>query len=82
MVAYVMIRSKVDPTMIVPPKEDVGENTSKVIHTPLSDVPYCRTYGCVNCGDIFTLYSGLATATESAAIGAVLAGVIVLLNVE
>ena len=77
MVAYVMIRSKVDPTMIVPPKEDVGENTSKVIHTPLSDVLTVGPMVVLIAVIFFTLYSGLATATESAAIGAVLAGVIV-----
>jgi C4-dicarboxylate transporter DctM subunit len=80
MIAYVMIRSKVDPKMIVPPMETEEEKAFEKNQSWLVDITTVGPMVLLIAIIFFTLYSGVATATESAAIGAVLAGVIVILQ--
>ncbi|NLY72044.1 MAG: TRAP transporter large permease, partial [Clostridiales bacterium] len=80
MIAYVMIRSKVDPTMIVPPKEEVNGVGPQEGPSRLGDLLTVGPMLLLIIIIFVSLYTGLATATESAAIGAVLAAVIVVLQ--
>ena len=79
MIAYVMIRSKVDPKMIIPPKELV-EETPVQKYSIFKDITTVGPMILLIAIIFITLYSGIATATETAAIGAVLAGIIVILQ--
>jgi tripartite ATP-independent transporter DctM subunit len=78
-ILYILIRNKVDPTMIIPPKEAVEDSTGaniSLIRDLMTGVPIVALVVI-----IFTLlYTGVATATESAAIGAFSSGIIVLLQ--
>jgi tripartite ATP-independent transporter DctM subunit len=80
MVAYALIHNKVDPKLIVPPPEDRhpvaagGERKISLFSDIATVVPVVVLIILI----FAILYSGIATATESAAIGAVGALVIVL----
>lgn len=81
MILYILIRSKVDPKMIVPPPETPesrAEENKKVSigFDILTVLPIVILIFVI----FFILYSGVATATESAAIGAIGALVIVLIQ--
>jgi len=77
MIAYIIIRYKLDPKMITPPPVTATgpQETEKIsLGRDLLTVVPIVTLVVV----IFTvLYTGIATATESAAIGAIGAGIIV-----
>jgi len=78
MIAYLIIRSKFDKTMIVPPK-DLIEREAKIQRSVGRDiatvVPMVALIGVV----FIIMYTGIATATECAAIGVVGAVIIVLM---
>lgn len=81
MVAYILIRNKLDPKMIVPPPETAesrAEDNKKVSwgFDIVTVLPLVILIAVI----FFILYSGVATATESAAIGAIGAMVIVLIQ--
>lgn len=81
MIAYILIRNKLDPKMIVAPagsKEHPAEEEPKVsLRADLITVIPIVALIVVIFG---ILYTGVATATESAAIGAIGAGIIVLIQ--
>jgi len=71
MIVYILIRTKLDPSMIVPPPDAAGKDSPVAGYSLSRDlvtvVPMVALIGI-----IFTvLYSGVATATESAAIGVI-----------
>lgn len=81
MIAYILIRNKLDPKMIVPPKEteaEIAEANKR--HTVKFDIVTVLPIVILILVIFGTLYSGICTATESAAIGAIGAGVIVLIQ--
>jgi C4-dicarboxylate transporter DctM subunit len=70
MIAYVLVRSRLDPGMIVPPKDDAGAEREKSISLGfdvITVVPMLALIALI----FVVLYSGVATATESAAIGVI-----------
>jgi C4-dicarboxylate transporter DctM subunit len=80
MIAYILLRYKLDPKMIAP----VLENAESV--QKMENISWKRDFVTVVplvalVVVVFTmLYSGIATATESAAIGAIGAGIVVLIQ--
>ncbi|MBQ9932028.1 MAG: TRAP transporter large permease [Firmicutes bacterium] len=80
MIAYVVIRSKVDPKAIVPPKEPVQEDLPERKVSLGFDIVTVLPIVILIIVIFGSLYSGLATATESAAIGAIGALVVVLIQ--
>lgn len=80
MVVYILVRNKLDPKMIVPPVEKQAEEEVKkpvsLGFDIITVVPIVILIALI----FFLLYSGVATATESAAIGAIGAGVVVLIQ--
>lgn len=81
MIAYILIRNKLDKNMIVPPPETAesrAEETKKVSwgFDIVTVLPLVILIGVI----FFILYSGIATATESAAIGAIGALIIVFIQ--
>ena len=81
MIAYVVIRSKVDPNAIVPPKEEVEEEAFATRKVSLGfDLVTVLPIVILIVVIFGSLYSGLATATESAAIGAIGAFIVVLIQ--
>lgn len=79
MVAYLLIRNKFDKKMIVPPKEEIAAETA-ARHTLGFDLVTVLPIVILILFIFISLYSGLCTATESAAVGAIGAGVIVLIQ--
>ena len=79
MAVYLLIRNKVDKQMIVPPKEEAVEE-AQARHSIGFDIINVLPIVVLILVIFVTLYSGLCTATESAAIGTVGAGVIVLIQ--
>ena len=81
MIAYIFIRYYLDPNMIVPPENTDQDDTKKDVDISLFSDILTIVPIVVLITLIFTiLYTGIATATESAAIGAIGAGVIVLIQ--
>lgn len=80
MIAYLLIRNKLDKTMLVPPKEPAAEEAQPVRHSLGFDIITVLPIVALILVIFGTLYSGVCTATESAAIGAIGAGVIVLIQ--
>jgi C4-dicarboxylate transporter DctM subunit len=80
MIIYVVIRSKLDPNMIVPPKTteeiEIGDKKVSIGFDLITVVPMAALIGVI----FFVLYSGIATATESAAIGVIGAAVVVIIQ--
>jgi C4-dicarboxylate transporter DctM subunit len=70
MIAYVIIRSQIDPNMIIPPKDDDGEDQKSGVSLGFDIITILPIIALI--AVIFiVLYSGIATATESAAIGVI-----------
>jgi TRAP-type mannitol/chloroaromatic compound transport system permease large subunit len=81
MIVYILIRNKLAPKMIIPPKEPVEEiEAAKKRHTVGFDIVTVIPIVALILVIFGTLYSGVCTATESAAVGAIGAGVIVLIQ--
>ncbi|MBQ9979975.1 MAG: TRAP transporter large permease [Oscillospiraceae bacterium] len=79
MIAYMLIRNKVDKKMIVPPPAAAVEEENKKYSVKFDLITVLPMVILILL--IFgTLYSGICTATESAAIGAICAVVIVLIQ--
>lgn len=79
MIAYVIVRSKIDPNMIIPPKDDAEEERKKNLSLGfdiITIVPIIALIAVI----FIVLYSGIATATESAAIGVVGAVLVVFIQ--
>jgi C4-dicarboxylate transporter DctM subunit len=79
MIAYVLMRSKLDPNMIVTPKDGPSEDGGRVTSLGFDIVTVVPIVALI--AVIFiVLYSGVATATESAAIGVIGAVLIVFIQ--
>ncbi|MCL1896285.1 MAG: TRAP transporter large permease [Clostridiales bacterium] len=70
MIAYILLRTKLDPAMITPPKETSAE-TPEGGHSLSRDLITVVPMVALILIIFIVLYSGVATATESAAIGVV-----------
>jgi C4-dicarboxylate transporter DctM subunit len=80
MIAYILIRYKLDPKMIQPVSEEI-DNSQKLQNVSLKSDMLTVVPLVVLIVVVFTfLYTGIATATESAAIGAIGAGIVVLIQ--
>ena len=82
MIAYVLIHKKIDKTLIVPPSEKDDPNTAAAAKkaTLASDLSTVIPVALLIFLVFFILYTGIASAAETAAIGAVGSLVIVLLQ--
>ena len=79
MIVYIFIRQRIDPNLIIKPKEAttaIAERKYSISKDIVTIVPMVSLIAVI----FVVLYSGVATATESAAIGAIGAVVIVLLQ--
>jgi C4-dicarboxylate transporter DctM subunit len=80
MIVYLMVRSKRDPRMIIPPpqsdEELAHEQNISVKNDIVTVVPMVALIAVI----FIVLYSGIATATESAAIGVIGAAIVVLIQ--
>jgi C4-dicarboxylate transporter DctM subunit len=80
MIMYILIRNKFDKGMIVPPKDE-GAKEQELINKPIGyDMMTIAPVVILIILIFGILYSGIATATESASIGAIGAFVIVLIQ--
>ena len=79
MIIYVLVRKKLDPKMIVPPQtsKEATENTSERISV-MGDISVVVPVVLLIAMIFLLLYSGIATASETSAIGAIGAFIIVL----
>ncbi|MDR3296191.1 MAG: TRAP transporter large permease [Clostridiales Family XIII bacterium] len=80
MIVYILVRNKLDPGMIVPPAESADEAAEKPSPSLGFDIVTVVPILVLILVIFGILYSGIATATESAAIGAIGAAVVVLIQ--